>query len=130
MNHAPPTRSVLVVDDDARIRDLMCELFEGEGYTVTVAADGLQAWERLNASALPLVVVLDEVLPGMRGLDLLERVAADTRLATRHGYLLLTATAHHLHSRRLPLPIPILPKPCDLEALLALVARTAERLEQ
>src|ERR1051326_4838064 len=118
MIQAQPTRSVLVVDDDVRIRDLMCELFEGEGYAVTVAADGLQAWERLTASTLPLVVVLDEVLPGMRGLDLLERVAADTELATKHGYLLLTATANHLHNRRLPLPIPILPKPCDLEALL------------
>jgi CheY-like chemotaxis protein len=129
MGQSPPPRSALIVDDDGRIRDLLCDLFAGEGYNVTEAADGLQAWERLTSSDLPLIVVLDEVLPGMRGLDLLERVAADTRLAHRHRYLLLTATAHHLRTRQLPLPIPIIPKPCDLEALLALVAHTAEQLQ-
>lgn len=129
MGQSPSTRSVLIVDDDGRIRDLLCDLFEGEGYNVTKAADGLQAWEQLTSSDLPLIVVLDEVLPGMRGLDLLERVAADTRLAHRHRYLLLTATAHHLRARHLPLPVPIIPKPCDLEALLALVAHTAEHLQ-
>ena len=130
MTQAPSTRRVLVVDDDERIRDLLCELFAGKGYEVLTAADGLQAWEHLTASDLPLIVVLDEVLPGMRGLALLARVAADRQLATRHGYLLLTATANHLQAHSLPLPVPIVPKPCSLADLLALVAQTAEQLQQ
>lgn len=129
MDQSPPVGRVLVVDDDGRIRDLLCDLFEGEGYKVTSADDGLEAWEQLTTSDLPLVVVLDEVLPGMRGLDLLERVAADADLTTRHGYVLLTATAHHLQARDLPLPVPIIPKPCDLEALLALVEQTARQIQ-
>ncbi len=129
MNQTMPTNSVLVVDDDGRIRDLLCDLLEGEGYTVTAASDGLQAWEQLSTSEQPLIVVLDEVLPRLRGLDLLARVAAQPNLVRRHGYLLLTATAHHLRTRTLPLPIPILSKPCDVEALLALVGRLAQQLQ-
>jgi CheY-like chemotaxis protein len=130
MDQTLPTSSVLVVDDDGRIRDLLCELLEGEGYAVTAASDGLQAWEQLTTSEQPLIVVLDEVLPQLRGLDLLARVAAQPQLVRRHAYLLLTATAHHLRTRPLPLPIPILPKPCDFEAFLALVGRMAQQLQQ
>ena len=130
MNPAPPTPHVLIVDDDGRIRDLLYEVFAGEGYEVAATADGMQAWEWLRKSPLPLVVILDEVLPGLRGLELLARVASDQQLAHRHGYLLLTATAQHLEKRDLPLPIPIIPKPCDPEILLALVADTAQRLQE
>lgn len=122
------TPHILVVDDDARISDLLAELFAGEGHEVTSVPDGTSAWAYLQASPHPLVVILDEVLPGLRGLDLLQRVAGDPSLAARHAFILLTATAHRLAAHALPLPVPILPKPCDLEALLALVTQTAEAL--
>ena len=119
---------ILIVDDDARICDVLTELFEGAGHEVTIAVDGTSAWAYLQASPQPLVVILDEVLPGLRGLDLLQRVADNTSLAAKHAFILLTATAHRLSSHVLPLPAPIIPKPCDIEALLALVTPTAEYL--
>jgi CheY-like chemotaxis protein len=119
---------MLIVDDDARICDLLEDLFAGEGHEVTTASDGISAWAYLQTSPHPLVVILDEVLPGLRGLDLLQRVADDPSLAARHAFILLTATAHRLASPALPLPVPIIPKPCDLEALLVLVTQTANAL--
>lgn len=60
-----PTRSerMLVVDDDARIRQMLIRYFEDEGFRVTAVADGAAMREAL-ARAEPDIVLLDLVLPG------------------------------------------------------------------
>jgi two-component system phosphate regulon response regulator OmpR len=60
---------VLVVDDDARLRDLLRQFLGRHGMTVTTAADAIEARARLAAFAFDLAVV-DVMLPGESGLDL------------------------------------------------------------
>lgn len=124
--------SILVVDDDAAIREIIAETLGDEGYTVLQASDGAQALDILRRSAEPLVVLLDLMMPGMSGKDVLRAVAADRRLATTHAYVLITAAEHGL-----PLPfvhlltvlkVPILPKPFDLRVLLYRVEHALRRL--
>jgi two-component system, OmpR family, alkaline phosphatase synthesis response regulator PhoP len=80
---AKPVRAVrhkvLVVEDDADIRELVRYNLEQEGFAVEEAADGAQALERINRRA-PDLIVLDLMLPGMSGLELCRRVrsTADT----------------------------------------------------
>ncbi len=50
---------VLIVDDDADIRDSLAELFEDEGYSVATAADGSAGLLALKSGALPCVIILD-----------------------------------------------------------------------
>lgn len=70
----PGTRpSLLVVDDDARVRTVVCWQLEAEGYDVHEAADGNAAWQHI-ADHQPDLVVLDLSLPGISGLDLLRRL--------------------------------------------------------
>ena len=71
--------ALLVVDDDARVRTVVCWQFEAEGYTVREASDGNTAWA-LITDQRPDLVVLDLSLPGVSGLDLLRRLreAGDT----------------------------------------------------
>jgi DNA-binding NarL/FixJ family response regulator len=59
---------VLVVDDDAALRQLVCELLEGEGYCTVEAASGPEAlvWARESG---PSMVVLDVNLPGLSGYE-------------------------------------------------------------
>jgi DNA-binding response OmpR family regulator len=71
--------SVLVVDDDADLLDVLSYLLRREGYDITPArngASGLQAWEAGD----PELVVLGLELPDMSGLQVCERIraAADT----------------------------------------------------
>lgn len=61
--------SVLVVDDDADIRDLVCEYLSEEGYAVGEAADG-GTMRNLIADRVPDLVLLDLKLPGEDGLTL------------------------------------------------------------
>ncbi len=66
---------VLVVDDEAPIRSVVRGFLEREGMLVTEAADGPAAVEQARISA-PDVVVLDIMLPGYDGLEVLRRVRA------------------------------------------------------
>jgi len=63
--------SILVVDDDPSIRTLLRRMLTIEGYDVDEAADGATAVAKLHAR-LPDLVLLDIMMPGQDGLDLLE----------------------------------------------------------
>ncbi|MGV9709126.1 response regulator transcription factor [Gordonia sp. NPDC003424] len=65
--------SLLVVDDDSRVRTVVSWQLESEGYRVVEAGDGNTAWQRIIDDR-PDLVVLDLSLPGMAGLDLLRRL--------------------------------------------------------
>ena len=62
-----PRPSVLVVEDEANIRDLVCLHLNVEGYTCVQASNGLEALERAQQQAFSLVV-LDLMLPKLDGL--------------------------------------------------------------
>ena len=69
---------VLIVDDDRKIRDLLLELLELEGYEVSTAQDGAEAMD-LALSFDPDVVVSDVVMPRVGGLELCRRLKEDPR---------------------------------------------------
>jgi DNA-binding response OmpR family regulator len=83
--------SVLVVDDEEDIRELVRINLELDGHAVATASSGMEALASLKESA-PDVVVLDVMMPGMDGWEVLSRIKADEsiRLATV-PVLMLTA---------------------------------------
>lgn len=70
---------VLVVDDDAGLRDLLSEYLVKQGFLVETARDGREMDERL-AAAIPDLVVMDLMLPGEDGLSLTRRIKAARNL--------------------------------------------------
>lgn len=75
MSHdAAPVR-LLLVDDDEAITGGLAPLLSREGFAVTVAADGAAALDRLAAGGTD-VVVLDVMMPGLDGREVLRRVRA------------------------------------------------------
>jgi DNA-binding response OmpR family regulator len=69
----PDGDRVLVADDDADIRDLVEFKLTQAGYTVQAVGDGLSAWEAFEA-ARPELVVLDVMMPGLSGIDVLRKI--------------------------------------------------------
>ena len=69
----PRNITVLVVDDEPRLVDVVRMNLEVEGYRVVAAADGFEALSRLKAD-LPDLVVLDVMMPGMDGFETLRRI--------------------------------------------------------
>jgi DNA-binding response OmpR family regulator len=71
----PDVSTVLVVDDEPIVRDVVVRYLERDGYRTLEAADGETA-RRLLESELPALVVLDVMLPGIDGLDLCRWIRA------------------------------------------------------
>lgn len=66
--------TLLLVEDDARIREALHLSLADEGYDVVEAATGEQALDRLARDGEPDIVLLDLMLPGMDGLEVCARI--------------------------------------------------------
>ena len=77
--HSAMSRTVLVVDDDPHIRQLLVFAFEKAGLAVREAADGEEALAQI-ARAAPDLVVLDINMPRMDGLELCRRLRATSEV--------------------------------------------------
>jgi two-component system response regulator MprA len=66
---------VLIVEDEAAVRDALSRALESEGYELDLAEDGVQALA-LAAHSMPDVLILDVMLPGIDGLEVARRLRA------------------------------------------------------
>ena len=77
-------RRILVVDDDAAVRTLLCVILRNAGYTVAEAADGLQALAAVE-DFKPHIVLMDLVMPEQEGIETIRA------LSQRHAELKIVA---------------------------------------
>ena len=89
MYQATPAKRVLIVDDEAPLRALVRANLEIDGLEVSEAVDGFEAMTVLREDR-PDLVLLDIMMPGKDGIEVLEEVAADPDLS-KIPVILLTA---------------------------------------
>lgn len=77
---APALNRLLVVDDDEANRDMLARRLRRQGFDVAVAESGLEALRMLRARSFDLVL-LDVVMPGLDGYQMLVRMKSDAELA-------------------------------------------------
>jgi CheY-like chemotaxis protein len=123
---------VLIVDDDPDIRETLQYVLRDAGYAIVEVADGEDALDVLRATPYHAVVLLDLLMPGMDGREVLDILQSDHELATRHAFVLMSA--NHQALARVPpkllseLSITLLQKPFDVHTLLETVADLSARL--
>jgi DNA-binding response OmpR family regulator len=119
-----PAGAILVIEDDAGIRDTLAEYLREEGFTVEVARNGAEGLERIDASR-PALVLLDLLMPVLGGAPLLARLRAHAAHRTLpvvlmtgdHGAAVPGAAAAAAAADA------VLRKPFELEDLLDTVRR-------
>lgn len=118
---------VLVVDDSITVRRVTQRLLQREGYRVAMAADGLQALEKLQQEK-PAVVLSDIEMPRMDGFDLVRNIRNDVRMAGLPVIMITSRIAekHREHARELGVD-HYLGKPYSEDELLSLVAMYAHQ---
>ncbi|MCF6298815.1 MAG: phosphate regulon transcriptional regulator PhoB [Thiomicrorhabdus sp.] len=84
-----PAETILIVEDEAAIRDMLNFTLSSAGYNVIEAQNGEQAWKMLNDS-VPACMLLDWMLPGVSGVNLVERIRKHERFASM-PVIMLTA---------------------------------------
>jgi len=75
----PSGAQVLLVEDNADSREMLCELLEMSGFKCRTAENGLAALDMMKAQ-IPDVAILDVGLPGMDGFELARRIREDGKL--------------------------------------------------
>lgn len=111
-----PPDHILVVEDDADIRQLNVEALERAGYQVDAAEDGAVAWQVLNSQTYDLMIT-DQNMPRVSGVELLKKLHA-VRMTL--PVIMATGTIPTAEFTRYPWlqPAATLLKPYTLEALL------------
>jgi two-component system, chemotaxis family, chemotaxis protein CheY len=118
--------TILVVDDDPAIREVLEEALSIAGYSVETAANGSEAFERLDEEDLPRLILLDLMMPVMNGWRFCERQSADPRLSGI-PVVIVSADRRATQAASILGAADCLTKPVGLDELLEVVARHVGR---
>ena len=104
---------ILVIDDEASIRELLRLMLEMSGFTVVMAANGKDALDLLARSDAPCLILLDLMMPVMNGWEFFRIIRADERYKNIPVVVISAYT-----SAEMELPaVDVLEKPFEMDLL-------------
>ncbi len=119
-------KHILVVDDDPDLVEALSMKLASKNFKVTKAYDGVEAWEKIKAEK-PDLMILDVMMPRKNGYQLCDEIKTDPQYKNI-AVILLTAvadavatTSYTHHDGRKTLADDYVPKPVDLDKLVATV---------
>jgi CheY-like chemotaxis protein len=121
MGHEP--HRVLLVDDDAGIRESLKELLELEGFAVDTAEHGREGLQRMAQPEVPCLVLLDLMMPVMNGVEFLKALRQDADPRIARTPVTVVSALDEAREVRERFQCEVLRKPVDLDALLRAVHR-------
>jgi CheY-like chemotaxis protein len=113
-------KTILIVDDEFGIVDILSELLQDEGYRVLTAANGEQGLEKI-AEVRPNLVILDVMMPILDGLEMLRRLRSDAASRDLEVIVMSAAPPPRGQEKLLNNVSGFLRKPFDLQDLLKMV---------
>jgi len=120
------THSILIVDDEAGIRESLCSILAEEGYRPEAVASAEEALAIVDRGGVD-IVLMDIWLPGMDGMEALERLQASPRppvvvMITGHGNIETAVRATKLGA------FDFIEKPLSLEKIIVVIKNSMARL--
>jgi CheY-like chemotaxis protein len=117
MTNRKLTHTVLIVEDEEDLRELMRDALQMQGYTVVTAEEGTDALRKIDDIGRPCVILLDLLMPGMNGWDFFDKLRERPELAS------VPVIIHSSASSRAPAGATrVLQKPLAFDSLLSVVA--------
>jgi DNA-binding NtrC family response regulator len=121
------TGSILLVDDEAKIRNALAQALREEGHEVVAVGSPREA-QRLLARGTFDVLIVDNLMPELTGLDLIRELVATTAASERPQILMMTAHAtveSAIEAMKLG-ALDYLQKPFEIDELLVVVNRAID----
>lgn len=110
-------RTIFVADDNPALRNGLEVALRASGYIVRTAPDGPALLTMLELER-PDLLLLDVMMPGMSGLDVLHRIRSDQRLSNLPVLLVTAAAGAEVHAAKWRYLSDVVPKPFRLGDLL------------
>ena len=122
---------ILVVDDEIINLQIIREYLDDTQHYLDLVTSAEMAWERLNSGASPYdLVILDRMMPGMNGIELLKKMKTDARFATIPVIMQTAATSPEQVREGIEAgAYYYLAKPYEPETLLAIVRAAIEDVD-
>jgi DNA-binding response OmpR family regulator len=114
--------TILVVEDDDSVSELVKIVLEEEGYEILIAPNAVRA-KALIAERNPILAIIDIILPGQGGMDLildLHSTCPDLAIILTSGKIDMTKSTFKVLAHQFGV-VSILPKPFTVEELLSTV---------
>lgn len=89
-SHAPKKKKILLIDDDASMRQLLRMRLQQQSYEVLEASDGREGYDKIKEEA-PDLVVSDIMMPNMTGYDLIQRLKEEIGPVRNTPVIIMTA---------------------------------------
>ncbi len=118
-------KRILIVEDELDIREILKMFLEDEGYEIVIAVDANKGFEVILQNKTDLIIS-DIMMPGMSGIDLLNKVKSTPEI---HDipFILMSAADLQLEKIGVKKHSTFIKKPFDIDKLLPLIA---EHLKQ
>jgi len=125
-------RHILVVDDELINLEIIREYLEEAQYDLVLVENAEIAWRRLEGTTLPYdLVILDRMMPGMNGIELLKKMKADDRFRSIPVIMQTAATDPRQVKEGIEAgAFYYLAKPYEPETLLAIVRAAIDDIEE
>jgi CheY-like chemotaxis protein len=110
--------SILIVEDEQESREFLSELFESKGFRVAEASNGAEAWQFLQQSGRPCIIILDVNMPIMDGRQFRSMQLRDPWLAKIPTVVVSAADPSSIADLG---ATAVIRKPVDVDALIQVV---------
>ena len=121
-------KTILIVEDDEVIRDVLSQLLEYQGYETHTAVNGKDAIEKLPSLSDPSLILMDLMMPVMNGWEMLAAIRLDPRWK-KTPVVVLSAGGEAQQLLKDPY-VRFLKKPLRMNALLQLVKSFCEEISK
>ncbi|MNI06022.1 Sporulation initiation phosphotransferase F [compost metagenome] len=111
--------TVLIVDDEYLIADILSFALEDEGFLTVTAGSALKALDILDRER-PDLIITDFMMPGMTGLEFAESIKAKDQFS-KIPIMLMSGAQAHLANERGDLFVSVFAKPFTIDAVIASV---------
>ena len=114
---ATKRKTVMVVDDEEVVRDILCTCFEKKGYKTVDLSDGQSAVSYVKNENMPDVVFLDIKMPGMDGLETCRKLRQALKPSSKTGIIMITGygSPENMEKSFSSGAIDVIKKPFDLD---------------
>jgi CheY-like chemotaxis protein len=116
MTTTAPSHTVLIVEDEEDLREMMSEALKMRGYAVVTAEEGGEALQKLDGIGRPCLILMDLLMPGMNGWDFFEQLRQRPELNA------VPVIVHSSAADRAPSGVTrVLRKPLTFDGLISVV---------